>query len=327
MEQRAALPLDETADAISGWLLAHAQHSGAVAGTVGDDGRPDYLYPETGGYHLSWLGFIATVRPDLRPAAARAAEGVAGWIARLDPFTGRVPLRGQFDWRAEATFAFDLSIVAAGLEAAAPLVSAQTLAASREKVWSVLELHCGGDLRPCIARGDSRLPKQWSTRRGPYQLKPAALLARCSAVPSRIRAAAASTVARWRDSVSIQGPVHPLLYAGEGLFLLGDADAAARVVRGVLQLQRPDGSLPEFVEDPSSRARSDVLAQALRLAASLGEGARARLDALEAALNRHVSPSGAVRFREGEPGANVWCAQFAHQALSVRAGAPLQPLV
>jgi len=327
MELRAALPLDETADAISGWLLAHAQHSGTVAGTVGDDGNPDYLYPESAGYYLSWLAFIAALRPDLRLQLARAAEGVAGWIARLDGFAGRVPLRGQFDWRAQATFAFDLSIVAVGLEAASSLVSYDTLAAARENVWSVLQLHCGDDLLPCIAHGDSRLPEQWSTRPGPYQLKPAALLARCSAVPSRIRAAAARTLARWRHSVGLEGPVHPLLYAGEGLFLLGETEAAARVVRGVLRLQRADGSLPELVEDPSSRPRSDVLAQVLRLATALGEGGRGQLDALESALRRHVSRAGAVRFREHDPGANVWCALFAHQALCVRGGAPLQPLV
>jgi len=323
---------DGTTDTIASWLLAHAQsweppHAGAVAGTVGDDGRPDYLYPEVAGYHLTWLAFLATARPRLRSAAARAATGVARWIAGLQALVARLPLRGPADWRADATFSFDLAMLAKGLDAAAPLLSAHEVAAAREQVWAALMPLCKIELLACAFRPGCVAPVRWSTRPGPYQLKPAASLLACATAPLRVREAAAATAARWVDSVRCEGPLHPLLYACEGLVLLGERDSAARVLREILALQRADGSLPETADEPQSAARADVLAQALRLAVTLGEGRRGQLDALEAALRRHVTRSGAVRFRERSAGANVWCAQFAHQALSVRGGAPMQLIV
>ena len=323
---------DGTIDSIASWLLAHAQwwerpHLGAIAGTVGEDGRPDYFYPESAGYQLSWLAFLASTRPRLLASAAHSAGGVATWIAGLDALSTRLVQRGPACWRTEATFSFDLAMLAKGLHAAAPLLAATDLASARERVWAALDPLCEIELLPCVVRPGCTMPERWSTVPGPYQLKPAAALMSCAATPLRVREAAAATVARWFDAVSCQGPLHPLLYACEGLVLLGERGAASRVLRDVFALQRADGSLPESAEEPGSAARADVLAQALRLAAELGEGRRAHLDALEAALRRHVSRSGAVRFREHSADANVWCAQFAHQALSVRAGAPMNALV
>jgi hypothetical protein len=323
---------DGTIDSIASWLLAHAQwwerpHQGAIAGTVGEDGRPDYFYPESAGYQLSWLAFLASTRPRLRASAAHSAGGVAAWIAGLDALSTRLTLRGPSDWRTAATFSFDLGMLARGLDAAAPLLTATELASARERVWAALDPLCEIELLACGVRPGHAVPERWSTLPGPYQLKPAAALMSCASAPLRVREAAAATVARWSDAVRCQGPLHPLLYACEGLVMLGERAAASRVLRDILALQRADGSLPESAEAPDSVARSDVLAQALRLAAGLGEGRRAQLDALEAALRRHVSRSGAVRFREHSADANVWCAHFAHQALSVRAGAPMHALV
>jgi hypothetical protein len=323
---------DGTADTIASWLLAHAQsweppHEGAVAGTVGDDGRPDYFYPEIAGYHLTWLAFLAMARPRLRTTAARAATGVARWIAGLQALVARLPLRGPADWRADGSFSFDLAMLAKGLDAAAPLLPAQEVAAARQRVWAELMPLCEIELLACAFRPGCVAPVRWSTHPGPYQLKAAASLLACAAAPLRIREAAAATAVRWGAAVRCEGPLHPLLYACEGLVLLGERDRAARVLCEILTLQRADGSLPETADEPRSAARADVLAQALRLALMLGEGRRGQLDTLEAALRRHVARSGAVRFREQSAGANVWCAQIAHQALSVRAGAPMQLIV
>ena len=141
-----------------------------------------------------------------------------------------------------------------------------------------------------------------------------------------------NTIAHWEAALLEGWPcaeLHPLLYGLEGLILSGQSlDSVEQIYRRLLALQTADGSLPALV-DGSGGVRSDVLAQALRIGALLrgadrlpGDDWTRRLDALAAALLRHVRPDGGVLFATDQDVANAWCAMFTHQALLLYAHAP-----
>ena len=118
--------------------------------------------------------------------------------------------------------------------------------------------------------------------------------------------------------------LHPTLYFAEGLLLAepGRADAVAALLARCLALQNADGSLPES-ESGSALARSDIIAQALRVGLLLRQAAvaaapiGATLDRLATALLARVARNGAIVFdpAAAAPQPNVWCAIFAEQAL------------
>jgi hypothetical protein len=179
-----------------------------------------------------------------------------------------------------------------------------------------------------LAGGSSREPEaRWSTRPGPHHLKAAAALLELpdGALGPALTQVCRATVEHWAMQLRPPWPVrelHPLLYGVEGLLILGMDDVAAPAVDLLLELQRRDGSLPAAV-DGRDGVRSDVLAQALRAARILEARGRppsaGRLDALAAALLRHVRADGAVSFSVDQPGPNTWCAMFAQQALALNA--------
>ena len=123
--------------------------------------------------------------------------------------------------------------------------------------------------------------------------------------------------------------LHALCYGLEGMLIAdtgnGDLlDQAALAFARLMELQSPDGTLPETVE--GGVVRSDVLAQALRIGLLLrgrgylvGPDWADRLDALAHALMGFVRVDGGVLFAREQVIANTWCAMFAHQALYLHA--------
>jgi hypothetical protein len=174
----------------------------------------------------------------------------------------------------------------------------------------------------------SSLPQRWSTEGGPFLAKAASriLLANEFArFDPKLVGSARATLAEVRAAAPSAplAMLHPTLYALEGV--MTDAEAplepvAERLAR-ILALASSTGELPEA--PGSAVARSDVIAQALRVAILLranavaGSPADAALDRLAGALSRRVRPDGAIAFRPdaAPPELNSWCAMFAEQAL------------
>ena len=99
------------------------------------------------------------------------------------------------------------------------------------------------------------------------------------------------------------------------------AEVAAGCLARVLAFDPGDGQLPEARD--SAVPRSDVIAQALRLAVWLrahriaGAPSDPAIDSLANALMARVRSDGSIAFRPDseEPQINSWCAMFAQQAL------------
>jgi hypothetical protein len=170
-------------------------------------------------------------------------------------------------------------------------------------------------------------PTRWSTCPGPYHLKAVTAVLM---LPPQIRDTLLSTGSRSTlDHWLVSRPawpdydLHPTLYSLEGLVqldhLLGRpsyTNLAASEYLGLLK----NGMADELL---GAHARSDVIAQALRLGVLLADrlqalDTHALLARLSERLSDHIGEDGSVSFRSDRTlpqELNAWCAMFTYQAL------------
>lgn len=330
-----------TANSLRAWLLhgpaqlRGGEQAGGVAGTVGADGRPLYVYAEITGYYLSWLADIADGADGalVRACTQRALD----WAAYHFAAPGHAPPTRIHlaaidpDWRNNAVFFFDLAMLVRGIDA----VTEAGLASPPDSLRRVLHEHLqqfvvDGALRPAVqTRGTRALPPRWSTLGGPFLVKASSRLARSArhaALPDVLATACENESDRWAAQAAELdlGMLHPTLYFAEGLLLSRPdrAEAIAQLLRRCLATQRSDGSLPETAGDVDGKARNDILAQALRVGLLLrelganGAPAQGDIDRLAATLIARVDARGFLPFNADTAAqANVWGTMFAEQAL------------
>jgi hypothetical protein len=312
---------------ISNWLLTsmivipEGPHHGAVAGWLDVDGSPGFAYPEITGYYLSWLSSLSrsgNICGDIRRAGANAID----WFGRIAQ--GELPLLTRYhsnpendDWRNRAVFTFDLAMAARGISDSREIVSGGTGAQTLQWLQNLLSEACKArEALPVYIQARCELPTRWSTRPGPYQLKPAAAVLFCvDGAPRALRDTAWNTYDRWRPvspDVSSPEDLHPALYALEGLVEFGCHGEKEAFELGAHRL---DEILRKLDRWPNGE-RSDVIAQALRLSCWLGLE-RHRVAALRRRLEAFID-GGRVSFRAlACPPLhwNAWSAIFAHDSL------------
>jgi len=265
--------------ALRRWLLdgpaqlRAGEHAGGVAGSLDADGRAAYVYVEITGYYLHWL---AGLDADAARRATRARAAI-DWCERR--FAAGVPATRIYlddavpDWRNQATFLFDLAMLAGGIARA---VRAGLVEAPHEllaRLTAELErLVVDGALTP-LRRLDAAavLPDRWSTRFDRFELKAATrvlMLQEIGELPAGLLEACRRCVAQ-RAPEAAQAPVewlHPTLYFLEGVLACDRAHwpGAAALLQRVLAFDDGAGALPEAPESSAVR-RSDIIAQALRV--------------------------------------------------------------
>ncbi|UXI69699.1 hypothetical protein [Tahibacter amnicola] len=335
--------LTAAADRLRSWLLSGAVqcdsgvHAGGVFGAFDADGTARYVYPEITGYYLHWLADVARDQAAERPLLARAAQAAADWTTRQFE-NGAVPATRAYvngetesDWRNDAVFFFDLAMLLRGLCAATEtgLITLPRNAVERVLAELARLVDETGEIRAARRlTPDARLPVRWSTVGGPFEVKASSrvtLAARHITVPPLL-AQACTALAQRYAAVAAQVPLemlHPTLYFAEGILVADPTsiDGVRILLQRLLALQNADGSLPE-AED-STVPRSDIIAQALRIALLTREGAPTpAMASLARALVQRIAPSGVLTFRPDapQPQPNVWCAMFAEQALRWQAG-------
>ena len=307
--------------------LRSGEHAGGVAGSFDAQGRAGYVYGEITGYYLHWLA-------DLGREQSQRARAAVAWCEKQ--FAQGVPSTRIYlgaaanDWRNEATFLFDLAMLAGGLGRAIHHGLVDVPHAFVAQLGKALAGFVeNGALVPLRRlRGEAPLPDRWSTRLDNYEVKAATrvlMLARVATLPASV-VDACSALVEQRAPLAAQAPVemlHPTLYYAEGVLAADRAywPGVAPLLARMLELANADGALPEAPDAPGVW-RSDVLAQALRVGAVLrahgvaGAPTSGRLDALADALAARVDAQGAIPFRtDAPPLANAWCAIFAEQAL------------
>lgn len=342
-ERAAAGRANAAAAALRHWLLTgpaqidSGPEAGAIAGTLDTDGRADYAYAEITGYYLHWLASPHLRRGVDENALIARAAAAAQWCERRVQSPGALPTRVDLrtgasgDWRNQALFCFDLAMLVGGLTAA----RRRSLIEPPQRVLTRLlqqltDFASDGGLIPLrmLARGTD-LPARWSTRPGAFLVKAAARILSAQAVievPPVLEAACQVHLERFaaQPPGARDEPAHPILYFLEGELALACErnPASASLLKNVLKPLDAAGNLPEAKD--SAVLRSDIVAQALRLAVLLracGERRAppdATLDLLANNLTGRVRSDGSIAFREGQaaPQINVWCAMFAEQALS-----------
>ena len=333
----AATAAATTAQALRDWLiegpaqLNSGPEAGAVAGTIESSGAVHYVYGEITGYYLHWLASGVIEVGD----ATRKANSALAWIARRYGGSSLPPTRIHLndvidDWRNHVQFCFDLAMLVGGLARA----EARRLIDVPDALWfrlgAALSQFADGTRITALPLGadQTRLPQRWSTSNGPFLAKAASriLLAPARAMlPAQVLQSAKGTL----DSAGVSATearvemLHPALYAIEGMICskTTSAEVAAGCLARVLAFDPGDGQLPEARD--SAVPRSDVIAQALRLAVWLrahridGAPSDPVIDSLANALMARVRSDGSIAFRPDseEPQINSWCAMFAQQAL------------
>ena len=281
---------------------------GDVIGAFDAEGRPAYCYPEIAGYTLSWLA---------RLGGRAAMDRSRRIVDRLTSFHGPPLTRYgdgpglSDDWRNQATFLFDLAMIARGLaDCAGRLLNVRERAATVPiNAWiAPFFANPADDAVTAVRQLDGEVPRRWSTTPGPYQLKVFAALLRYDHVfgldglQERIAHAADSQANALVGSRAVPPELwHPTFYACEGLVALGRFDVAQLIAPGLIQQVMEEGGL-------DYSARLDVLAQATRIALWLNDTRSAVLtDALVQRLHRVCS---------GEIGdVTTWSLLFASDAL------------
>jgi hypothetical protein len=315
------------ADSIREWLLGdqvqinHGPFAGGILGWLERDGAKNFAYGEITGYWLSW---ISKVNADPERVAIRASAAVAFLMHSFSTvpktryyYTGVHPT----DWRNRAIFSFDLVMMLRGLFDVSRLIGIDVCADAIRRIvfWLARFIDPEGGLRAQISSRSRRpLPSRWSTRPGAFQVKTAAVLLRLPSnwIPKAVLDAADYTLGKWSGHAAEHDEIHPRFYGLEGeLLATGVVDPALAGTR-----IPSDGYLGENAGSPNSRVRADVIAQALRLSVLIKEQEQLRSCCSTIALARvlldHVTSGGQVLFRKGIGPPNVWCAIFAHQALS-----------
>ncbi len=319
-----------------------------------EDGSWDGLYPEICGYYLQFAARAAPAagRGDDMPHRIAACR-VARWLdavggGAFEPLTLYHRDMAQSDWRNRCLFAFDLSIILRGLctaESRWPgsmpggLIERAAVSLSRLVSDGRLASHRVRDGVP-----EAEIPPKWSTLPGVHHVKAAAAIAGSAsagiAAPAAgiLRDAAAATLRHEARHFSQAGQarmreLHPFLYFIEGWLTLWGQDgnrqalghAASAFAMLLGQIDPHSGETPPVADQRGAVTRSDVLAQALRAGLVLeAAGAldaeadamwRPRRRALQAALQRHVSPQGAILFDRAGQHRNSWASMFGWQAL------------
>jgi hypothetical protein len=308
-------PLSVLRDRVARWLNSAAirysegAEVGGIAGQVDPAGRPAFIYGEITGYWLRWASLYA---PD-RVLMAAAVDFITRQWSNGSPAATRVGANG--DWRNNAVFSFDLAMILRGLADAAPVVGEVPcrIAASLLVPWLERMISPDGTLSSHLAVRRGEVPDRWSTRCGPYQAKTAAAILRAPHdwISPALLAAARRTLAEWKGKAIAHRELHARFYAIEGILDGGDPLDPGTVLASIGE----DGCFPEQIGHPDSLPRADVQAQGLRLLCLWPGTPELVLDSVSNALCRHIRDDGSVTFRVGDPDANVWCAQFAHQAL------------
>ena len=336
---------EDSTDRIISWLLSpevQVREGAEAGGVLGwSDARPDgkFIYCEITGYYLTFLAFLAeTTRTNglLGPRIRAAASWIGrNWKPGAKPLTRPyLDGRNDRDWRNGFHFSFDLAMMLRGLSAVAGFLDTAVYSSILDSL--IFRLHqfvdASGLLQPCVALHGGSRPVRWCAEAGPYQLKAAAsILPLSGTVPAALSTAAQKTVDRWEgflpDSVSCE-ELHPFLYFVEGLVLLGcqhsDPERLRRAAAAYCRVFAPAAS--SDVRWTGDRARSDVIAQTLRLGLILRQFGYLRsphwglfLDALADRLLAFRGPTGAIYFRRDALGqlvhANTWSSLFAVQAL------------
>ncbi len=332
----AAAAAATTAQALRDWLahgpaqVQSGPEAGAVAGTIEPSGAAQYVYGEITGYYLHWLASGAVDVAN----ATRKARSALTWVVRRYMGDQLPPTRIHLaevpdDWRNHIQFCFDLAMLVGGLAKAEARGLIEVPAALWLRLGTALEQFANGTHITALPLGDrTPLPRRWSTSNGPFLAKAASriLLAPARAMlPTHVLQSAKATL----ESVGVsatEAPIemlHPSLYAIEGMICSDATPAivAARCLERVLAFDPGDGQLPEAPD--SVVPRSDIIAQALRLAVWLrahavdGAPSDRAIETLVNALMARVRTDGSIAFRpdSGEPQINSWCAMFAQQAL------------
>jgi hypothetical protein len=320
------------------WLLQgpaqirSGEQAGGVAGWLDANGRPDYVYAEITGYYLHWLA--EETGADDRISRRENAQAAVAWCERRCA-AGALPATRIYlgaaepDWRNQAVFFFDLSMLLCGLSAVTQAGLAQAPRSLLEHLVTQLDAFALNESLVAIRalNTSTQLPDRWSTRPDRFLVKAATRVLAAQALvalPSRLQSACERLVAMHTADTS-DAPIqelHPTLYFLEGALLAGHQhwNAVAAPLQRMLAMAQAAGELPESADSPL--LRTDIIAQALRIGVLLRQNggtlpADAQLDRLASALIARVHGDGAVPFRVDAPAPqlNAWCAMFAEQAL------------
>ena len=334
--------LEDQDDAMRSWLCSGPGRSpgGAFCAWVDEaTGEPGFEYPEITGYALTYLAGLDA----LTGAEESAARGAARWLAaRIDGGD----LSAHAGWDSGVIYTFDLAMVSAGLISIGSRLDLEGAVAHGMALAQLVrdETRAPGGLASIASVSTSRSsrPGTWSNDGEAHLLKcvQCLLLAGELGLEGAVEAAA-GLIERGRTLQSDDGRfetipgrtdvwLHPHLYAAEGLWMWGTAqadtdalDRSAAAVRWAQQHQLDTGGFARAVDPGHGEQvmeQCDATAQAARLGALHEVGA----DATSAARARlrsvaRTSPSGsAIPY---QPAAlpvhlNTWATLFGAQALA-----------
>lgn len=291
------------AAALRRWLLG--PEIAGERGAIRSWAPGGYDYPEAGGLWLSWLAACA-------PDHARG-DAVAAWLSRA--------IDADAVGRDGVGYTFDLGVVLTGLlrwsTATATPPSPSVIHGATRLVEAIAA-------RRALTSGTAA--PRWSTRFGGHLGKLALALDALDAARIVDTADARASLAASHEHDDGAVYMHARLYALEGAWVRGDAEAVAQGAGWLAEIQRHDGAIAarwDPARGPDGAGRSDATAQAVRLWCAADPSRFAA--AIERALSWLAglqTDSGAIDYDDRTAHRNVWCTLFTAQALAFATSGP-----
>jgi hypothetical protein len=338
-----------TGQTIAYWLLnfvlaapVDGSKGRGVVNWLDSKGDWDALYPEIAGYYLQFLAILGSTFDRSGECLAHATS-IVEW---LDEISLRGPPRTRYhrimktDWRNGANFSFDMAMILRGLGKIGErfpqlrrddLIDRYHSFVIHEESATLLSSH--------KVVGPAVLPERWSTTFGLHQLKSAAAIGSVFGIatgkeqqPDIVENTIEECLSLFRRQLKDRHTAwvfHQLFYFAEGALMLHAdselpwlASAALDALNLAVSSSDSGASFYDSAGTDEAVERSDVIAQALRVASILAAGGlldRTEWPILRSwLLNRlacFVDPNGGVRFDNSRGHTNAWAALFVWQAL------------
>lgn len=159
------------------YMSSYTNHKGMIGWIRSDTKRADYIYGEITGYFLSFCAYVYNKSNDKNEQhlIKNIISSHIEWLDRSidEGLKTRYTLSGYSDWRNNAIFSFDLSMIIRGLDDVKSIVPSSLVLIKYLKVLNKC-VNTSNTITSVYQNEELELPQKWSTMPDIHLVKAAA---------------------------------------------------------------------------------------------------------------------------------------------------------